>query len=471
MASPSKKLKSEQPKALPALSIYQQQGNTLAALTLALQHGLANKEKDLAKTFQKQLFQAAGQDQYRLHLHDNQELNTALSLALALVNKTDNVTDWLDILQQPDYWHAIRLSRITPLLNKAVARLATHIPKVRNPANEGAPKFAKTPCPDLSVIPASAASLATSTIEGDATLVGARFFFEFVFYLAGKPASVFSMLLNKDPVLTDFLQQIGLDEIIVKQWHSKASQLPAELSPLHAQLLFKTTGDEQTISITPMLSVAAAAWLGQWRREALVHTEENQIGNRPLFNIEAAEYGGTNARNIAAILMDFSGKQQHPKILPPPVRRDTPDRLIRLIHQPQYLINAKPLKGKTLSKLASHSTLPTNDQLTQRLTNIIRQLLDELLEDVLLIKSLLDSQHPEALKFQAFFSGITKTHRHLQLVSGTANRAQIKTIAIHIAEAWLGINQDFKGGGERYQQIVAIIDQQLNASIQGELSL
>ncbi len=77
-----------------ALTLYQQQGCTLTALKQALTHGIVNKEKDLARTFQKQLFQAAGQDQYRLHLHGQNELTAALNLSLALVDKNDKTPDW-----------------------------------------------------------------------------------------------------------------------------------------------------------------------------------------------------------------------------------------------------------------------------------------------------------------------------------------------------------------------------------------
>jgi hypothetical protein len=462
IASKRDKTKADKPKVIPALTIYQEYGCTLAALKQALAHGMDNKEKDLAKTFKKQLFQAAGLDQYRLHLHNQSELNAALNLSLALVDKNDKAQDWLELLEQPDYWDAVRLTSISSLLNKAVKRLATHIPKARNPANEGAPKFAKVQCSDPSVIAAGEATLAVATIEGDATLVGARFFFEFVFHLEEVPTSVLEMLLNKDPRLSAFLNHIGLNEATVNAWRSAAKQTQKQLHPLHAQLLLANS-DNEWLSITPMLSVATSSWLGQWRKELLYENELSHESTRPLFAIESVEYGGTNARNIASILMDFSGRQHHPKILPPPVKHDANDRLERLIHRPGSLINPKKLYSKTLNELSkAYSELP-NEQVTQKLASVIDDLLEDLLEDITLIKSLIDSEHEEALKFQSFFSAVPTTHPYLLYALGKARAEQIKTIGNAITHKWLGPLQEFKAGGDRYNKIKTLVTEQLQA--------
>lgn len=462
VASKKDKTKADKSKVIPALTVYQEEGCTLPALKKALAHGMENKEKDLTKTFKKQLFQAAGLDQYRLNLHNQSELNAALNLSLALVDKNDKAQDWLELLEQPDYWDAVRLTSISSLLNKAVKRLATHIPKARNPANEGAPKFAKAQCSDPSAIAAGEATLAVATIEGDATLVGARFFFEFVFYLEAVPTSVLEMLLNKDPRLSAFLNHIGLNEATVNAWRSAAKQTQKQLHPLHAQLLLANS-DNEWLSITPMLSVATSSWLGQWRKELFYENELSHEGTRPLYAIESVEYGGTNARNIASILMDFSGRQHHPKILPPPVKRDANDRLERLIHRPGSLINPKKLYSKTLNELSKAYIELPNEQVTQKLASVIDDLLEDLLEDITLIKSLIDSEHEEALKFQRFFSAVPTTHPYLLYALGKASAEQIKTIGNAITHKWLGSLQEFKAGGDRYNKIKMLVTEQLQA--------
>jgi hypothetical protein len=462
-ASP-RKVQAEKPKVISALNIYHQHGCTLSALKQALAHGIDNKEKALEKTLLKQIIPAAGQDQYRLHLHGQSELNAALSLTLARVDKNVNPQDWLEILGQPDYWNAVRLTRISSLLNKAVKRLATHIPKVRNPANEGAPKFAKIQCSDPSAIAAGEATLAVATIEGDATSVGERFFFEFVFYLDEMPTSVLEMLLNKDPRLSVFLTHIGLDDTTINAWHSTAKQTPKQLHPLHAQVLL-ANANKEWLSITPMLSVATSSWLGQWRKELYYENELSHEGTRPLFAIESAEYGGTNARNVAAILMDFSGKQQHPTILAPPVKRDTPDRLARLIHRPGSLINPKKLYGKTLSELSrTYSELP-NEQLTQKLASFIDYLLDDLLEDITHIKNLIDSEHEEAQKFQSHFNSVQKTDPHLLFTQGKASEQDINVITNKIINKWLGSIETWDN--TRYNLIKELLKEQLHTYMTG----
>ncbi len=444
---------------LPALTVYQDHGCTLAAFKQALQHGIAHKEKDLAKSFSRQLFQAAGTDPFRVRLQNQAELQSLLSLALALVNKNDKPADWLDMLEQPDYWNATRLTAISALLNKATTRLATHIPKTRNPANEGAPRFCKQACGDLSAIAASEASLATATIEGDATLVGARFFFELAFYWQGQPTSVMALLLDKDPRLTIALQALGMDDGTIGRWQNEAQRQPVQLSPLQAQVLLSDANGEW-LSISPVFSVAACSWLGQWRKEGYSSGQESP---RPLFDIEAAEYGGTNARNIAAVMMDFSGRQQHPKILPPPVKRDYLGRLQRLIHRPAALIQANMLHGKELAALSNPYTDLPIQRITQKLSVHIRQLLDDLLEDITLCKSLLDSQHEDALNFQTAFADISPKHPHLSLLLGTADGQQLAIIANSITQKWLGPFDKFAGRGDRYEKIQALVLDSLQA--------
>ncbi len=368
------------------------------------------------------------------------------------------------MLEQPDYWNAVRLTRISILLNKAVSRLATHIPKARNPANEGAPQFAKVQCSDPSAISAGEATLAVATIEGDATLVGARFFFEFVFYLDQTPASVLDMLLNKDIRLSTFLKDIGLDETTINAWHGAVKQIPKQLSPLHAQLLLDNA-DGEWLSITPILSVAASSWLGQWRKERLYDEGISYESTRPMFAIESAEYGGANARNIASIMMDFSGRQHHPKILPPPVKRDAQNRLARRIYRPASLINPKKLYGKTLNELSNdYSELP-HQQLTQKLAGVIRNLLEDLLEDISLFRSLMDSEHDETLTFQNSLNEAPSTHRNLRFALGEADTQQIEEIVDRITFKWLGSIEQFDS--TRYNKIKTLVAEQLHTYMTG----
>ncbi|MGD0959249.1 MAG: hypothetical protein ABSB19_05515 [Methylomonas sp.] len=421
----------------------------------------------MAKTFKRIIFQAAGSDAFRIRLNNQTELWALLTLALAIVDKNDSPEEWLSLLEQPNYWHAAKLTRISPLLNKAVARLASHIPKTRNPANEGAPRFNKTPCKDAAVVSASEASLSLATIEGDAVLVGARFFFEWVFYLHDKPSSVLAMLLERDENLTGFLRQIGMDEANIKAWLTAVKQLPRQLSPLQAQVLL-TDVNGDWLSLSPMYSVATASWLGQWRKEQFLLTQDDAIteqeGSRLLFRMESAEYGGTNARNVAAVLMDFSGKQQHPLVLPPPVRRHSLARLERLLHRPSSLIRPKALNGKILSELCRPAaTHLTYQQSTEMLSRLIENLLDEALTDITLIRSLLDSGHEEAVVFQNIYHSLTGKHPNLQLIQAEANDAELKDIAQYITHRWLGSLQAFKGGGERYTNIREIVAEQLHA--------
>lgn len=442
-------------KAIPALDIYQQQACTLTAFKNALHHGIANKEKELAKTFQKQLFQAAGLDKYRLHLNSDNDLTAILNLALAVVNKQNKPDEWLQILEQPDYWNAVKLTSISNLLNKAVKRLATHIPKVRNPGNEGAPRFLKSVCNDPAAISASEASLASTTIEGDATLVGARFFFEFVFYLDKKPSSVLELLLNKDTRLTAFLSHCGMDENTLNVWYSVIQQNPKHLSPLQAQLLFDV--NHKKISITPMFSVAASSWLGQWRKEQLASGDSILEGTRPLFAIESAEYGGTNARNIAAILMDFSGRQHHPKVQQPPVKRGDLQRLIRLVHRPDSLINPKKLGVKSLNELRQDYLELPNESLTEKLDTVIANLLEDLLMDIFHICDLIGDDSPDA----AFFQNLPDKHPYLRFALGTASEQDISRIAHNIVLNWLGILEESGIKADRYHKIIELVTTQL----------
>jgi hypothetical protein len=201
----------------------------------------------------------------------------------------------------------------------------------------------------------------------------------------------------------------------------------------------------------------------------LYDEEINLEGTRPLFAIESIEYGGTNARNIASIMMDFSGRQHHPKILPPPVKRDAPARLERLIHRPGSLINPKKLYGKPLNELSkSYSELP-NEQLTQKLTRVIDYLLEDLLEDITHIKSLIDSEHEEALTFQSCLNSVPTTHPYLLYAQGNASDEQIKAIGNTITVKWLGSLQEFKAGGERYNKIKTLVIERLQANMTREV--
>lgn len=458
---------------MPALELYRQQGCKLNALKQALQHGLAQKEKDLAKTFSRQLFQAVGSDEYRMRLFGQAELDAYLTLALARVDKIDDVKFWLEILEHPDSWYSERMDAILPLLNKAVTKLASHIPKTRNPSNEGAPRFVKTPCSDACAVTAGEAALSTATLE-DATLVGARFFFESVFFLDGEPLSVLAFLLNDDQRLSRFLKNIGLSEAAITAWRQAAQQLPSHLSPLQAQLLLNDA-DDNWISVTPMLSVAVAAWLSHWRRETLLEdidgTSTSHESKRPLFNIEAVEYGGTNARNIAAVLMDCSGTLYHPKIAAPTIRRDHVKQLLRRCHRPVALIVPKPLRGQTLAALtADYANLP-NEALHAKLSAHIQTLLGTLLSDVIELHSLLDGESEDAMAFQLEFNGITNSHPNLRFALGNAGAADIKNIANTIVLGWLGEIEPFKGTAQRYHKIKQIVMDALQGSQLAEVAL
>ena len=127
VASKKDKTKADKPKVIPALTAYQGEGCTLPALKKLWRTVWKTKKKTWLKLSKKQLLQAAGLDQYRLHLHNQNELNAAFNLSLAIVDKNDKAQDWLELLERPDYWDAVRLTSISSLLNKAVKRLATHI--------------------------------------------------------------------------------------------------------------------------------------------------------------------------------------------------------------------------------------------------------------------------------------------------------------------------------------------------------
>lgn len=444
----------------PALELYRQQGCTLNALTQAIQHGLAHKEKDLAKTFARQLFQAVGSDEYRIRLHGFEELFVYLSLALAKVSKIDDLKRWLEILETPESSQAEYLDTSLALLNKAVTKLASHIPKTRNPSNEGAPRFVKTACRDEYAVTASEAALSAATLEGDATLVGARFFFESVFFLDDQAQSVLALLLSADQRLIRCLASIGLSETTITTWQQVVQQTPNQLSPLQAQLLLNDA-DDNWLSVTPMLSVAAAAWLSHWRRETLLEDQDGtfipQESKRPLFDIEAAEYGGTNARNIAAVLMDCSGTLYHPKVAGPTIRRDYVKQLLRRCHRPDALISAKPLRGNPLATLtADYPQLP-NEALQAKLATHIEALLGVLLSDIVDLRNLLDGESEDALAFQLAFERIGAGHRHLRFALGIADAVDLNTIAISIVTGWLGQVENFKGTAMRYQQISQLV--------------
>lgn len=457
----------------PALELYRQRGCTLNALKMALPYGLAQNEKDLAKTFSRQLFQAVGSDKYRIRLIGLAEFDAYLTLALAKVDKIDDVKRWLEILERPESWYSQRLDEILPLLNKAVTKLASHIPKARNPSNEGAPRFVKTTCRDEFAIMASEAGLGAATLEGDATLVGARFFFEASFFLDDEPLSVLALLLNDDERLSRFLRNIGLADSAITAWFQTSRQSPADLAPLQAQLLLNNA-DGNWISVTPLLSVAATAWLSRWRRETLLENIDDTLSSheskRPLYDIEAAEYGGTNARNIAAVLMDCSGTLYHPKVSTPKIRRDHVKQLLRRCHRPETLIAPKPLRGKTLSALiADYANLP-NESLTAKLNAHIQSLLENLLSDIIDLRGLLDSESEQATAFQLEFNGIADNHRNLRFTLGSADAVDLKRIADTIVLGWLGEVEYFKGTAQRYQKIKQIVMDALQQSSPAEVA-
>ena len=133
----------------------------------------------------------------------------------------------------------------------------------------------------------------------------------------------------------------------------------------------------------------------------------------------------------------------------------------RLIHRPDSLINPKKLYGKTLSELSNNYNELPNEQVTQKLVSVIDDLLEDLLEDVTLIKSLVDSEHEEALKFQRVINTVQTTHPYLLYALSKTNDEQIKAISNTITHKWLGSLQEFKAGGERYNKIKTLVTERL----------
>jgi hypothetical protein len=73
--------------------------------------------------------------------------------------------------------------------------------------------------------------------------------------------------------------------------------------------------------------------------------------------------------------------------------------------------------------------------------------LEETLTDITLIRSLLDSEHDEAIAFQNLYHSLTGKHPNRQLIQAEANASELKDIAHYITHCWLGSLAENRGNG------------------------
>jgi hypothetical protein len=357
--------KIEKPKEATPLEIYTTGGKKYSSLVKALQ-SLTERPPTTAtaaelKELLKKLCLSAQGSRYAIHLEQSELADFAQFLMVA-TEKEASATSLLKALTcSRNDFHVTFSAAIIEFLKAAkrvVPKLVTHIQKSRNPDSQ---VEAYASCePKLTYGTLSSGLHTRSVTVTDAQIVGQRWFWEATAYVDGKHEQLISYV-EKHPDLQWFWSGGNFDDLPLP-----SERFPNYVGALSHQLLFELASGEY-VSLTPLTSISGLTQLAAsnasdatWKRQ------------------RAAEYGGANARNIAAFMMDRSGVIKHPMNTPWIPPRNQKGITGFHLTRPEHLVAKAKLSKIVIESLFSeHNEAATNSNRRQRLMNILEPILTQ----------------------------------------------------------------------------------------------
>jgi hypothetical protein len=347
-----------------ALERYRAGGKTFPALVCALESlavlSISMAEKQLDELLKKICLAAQGVRD-SIFLETNELTAFAQFLMCACEKERDSEKLLAALKQNSMQFQELNSMAIEAFLaksKKVVPKLVTHLQKSRNP-DSGVDAYVQIPRTDPNHW-VSVAEIETRNVTAtDANLVGQRWFWE--------P----SVVVNK--ILVQWIEV--LRQNLSRDWfwvNANGSQLPlpvnrlpTAIDALSHQLLFEID-DGAYVSITPLTAVGAVSVLASSNSSKI-------LGRR----VHLVEYGGTNAQNIAAIMMDRSGLIRHPTNFPWIPPRVSIETLVAHSSNPIQLISRQfPTDNELSCLFAHHIESATNKARTSRLFALIEPLLE-----------------------------------------------------------------------------------------------
>lgn len=352
------------PEQITALALYRVEGKNVTSLIGALESmaTLSNAEssKQLDELIKKICLAGQGM-QDSIHLGQDELLAFAQFL-FVVCRKDVSATDLLGALKQTaTQCRKLNKSEIIDFLataKKVVPKLVTHLQKSRNP---DAVVDSFVAGARSRVIGTTIDEIQTRRITAtDANLVGQRWFWEPTVWL--------------DNSLTQWVDVVATNKGLDWFWRITDSselplpktRLPTSVDSLSHQLLFEK-GDGSYVSLTPLTSVGSLSMLASSTVSRLLWRDVHNV-----------EYGGTNARNIAAIMMDRSGQIRHPVNAPWIPPRLIVREAVFKKRNPTTFVRRHNLQEIEINRLfAIHVEQATNDSRTERLFGLLAPILEQ----------------------------------------------------------------------------------------------
>jgi hypothetical protein len=245
-----------------------------------------------------------------------------------------------------------------------VPKLVTHLQKTRNPDSK-VEVYVDAPL-DSSVWAMGTEDIARLVSVTDAQLVGQRWFWEATIRIG-----------NKHRQWVDVIRLYENSEWFwkngdIKNLPAPRTRFPSFVGSLSHQILFEKSGGG-FVSLTPLTSIGGLSQLASSSGADLIWRQ-----------VKTAEYGGTNARNIAALMMDRSGQIRHPINAPWIAPKRSTSELHSFSSKPNRLVKRVWLPEKAISRLFEpHIGQSTNASRAKRLWNLIEPILEASCEPLL----------------------------------------------------------------------------------------
>lgn len=380
-----------------AVDTFVAQGMTFEALENTLKYidelG-GTKAEDELKTLLKKLCLSAQGSRYALRLSEAQL--PKLTQMLLLVCETDyKAADLIQALCADAVGfrkqnHAA-IESFVKTAEKVVPKLVTHIQKTRNPDSQislfkSAPLTSKT----YAVGSSSGVRRISAT---DAQLVGQRWFWEVSVVVNKTHRQLIDAINSSLKSANNGNWPWSTPE--ARELPSPKDEFPKTVGALSHQIFFHAPAGKY-ICLTPLTSVGGLS--------ELVSSEAAALAWR---RTRSAEYGGANARNIAAFMMDRSGQIRHPNNSPWIAPKSTPISLLGFLKYPDRLVSKAWLTTLTEEALLlPHIDAANNQSRHVRLSKLLEPVLktscDKLLE---LRDSYRNGELPEAINSEHILLG------------------------------------------------------------------
>jgi hypothetical protein len=356
-------VRKEKAKEATALELYVNGGKTFSSLVQALEahvikEGSTSTALELKELLKKLCLSAQG-SRFAIHL-EQEEITKYFQFLMVATEKDVSASALLKALTCSGADFQVHFSEdivsFLKLAKRVAPKLVTHIQKSRNPDSQVEVYVKNETTVELGTL--SGGTHTRSVTVTDAQIVGQRWFWEATAWINGLHEQTIS-LIAKNPHLDWFWKGSSFSELSLP-----TERFPSQVGALSHQLLFESDNGGY-VSLTPLTSVAGLSQLaasdaadGAWKK------------------LRPAEYGGTNARNIAAFMMDRSGQIRHPINAPwIPPRKELDLKNLHL-KRPESLVSKPRLQETVITSLFSeHLLSATNENRRQRLMNVLEPLL------------------------------------------------------------------------------------------------